>query len=422
MSSTRKLLDDCFLHDRDRLRHDDALALIAGRTQVVAGVEQVTLEAAPGRILAEDIRAGLPVPGFTNAAVDGYAIAHRSLGRGETTLRVTARSLAGVPAQRAPGGHEAVRIFTGAVMPEETDTCIMQEDVAVSGDFIKVAPGIRKGANVRKAGEDLQAGDVAVKAGTRLRPQDIAAIASTGKPSIDCRLPLEVALLSTGQEVKRPGVDLGPGQVYDSNHHLLRALLPQGAARVIDMGIIGDDAAEVRTALVKAAGSADVIISTGGASRGEADHMVAAMVELGKLHAWQLAVKPGRPLAIGQIGDTVFLGLPGNPVAVFTTFLFYCQPMLARLSGTAWRPPQRFPVPAGFRFEAKKRGRREFWRGWIEEKQRGPVLRKFARDGSGLISGLTRATGFIEVGEEVTHVEEGDVLPFIPFSEFGIAP
>ena len=215
MSSVRKLLDDCFLHDRDRLKHADALALIAERARVVAAVEEVALEAAPGRILAEDIRADVPVPGFTNAAVDGYAVAHRSLGEGETRLEVTVRSLAGAPARRGLAGQEAARVFTGAVMPEGTDTCIMQEDVSVSGGFIRVPPGIRRGANVRKAGEDLQAGDVAVAAGRRLRPQDVAAIASTGKSSIACRRPLDVALLSTGQEVRRPGAALGPGQVYD---------------------------------------------------------------------------------------------------------------------------------------------------------------------------------------------------------------
>ncbi len=188
------------------------------------------------------------------------------------------------------------------------------------------------------------------------------------------------------------------------------------------MGIVADDAAAVRISLARAADQADVIVSTGGASRGEPDHIVNAMLEQGRVHAWQLAVKPGRPLAIGQIGDTVFLGLPGNPVAVFTTFLLYCQPMLARLGGACWRPPQRYPLPAGFRFEAKRKGRREFWRGWVNNEGAGPVLRKFARDGSGLISGLTRATGFIEVAEDVGQVEEGDTLPFIPFSEFGIAP
>ncbi len=422
MKPRRRLLDDCFLHDRDRLKHDEALALIAERTQPIAGIEQVALEVAAGRILAEDIRAARAVPGFTNAAVDGYAVAHACLGEGETTLKVTARSAAGSPARGPVGRKETARIFTGAVMPEGTDTCLMQEDVSVHGEFITVPAGARKGANVRNAGEDLKAGEIAVQAGTRLRPQEIAAIASTGRPGIACRKALTVALVSTGEEIRRPGADLAPGQVYDSNHSLLRALLPHGAAKVLDMGIVTDDAAAVRTLLVRCADQADVILSTGGASRGEPDHIVSAMLDEGRLHAWQLAVKPGRPLAIGQIGDTVFMGLPGNPVAVFTTFLLYCQPMLARLGGAAWRPPQRYPLPAGFRFEAKKKGRREFWRGWIDNEAPGPVLRKFERDGSGLISGLTRATGFIEVAEDASQVEEGDLLPFIPFSEFGIPP
>jgi molybdopterin molybdotransferase len=422
MSEARKLIDDCFLHDRDRLKHGDALALIAERATVVVGVERVALEQASGRILAEDVRATAPVPGFTNAAVDGYALAHAALGKKETILKVSQRSVAGGPAPSPLGAKETVRIFTGAMMPQGADTCIMQEDVSVKGDTIVVPPGIRKGSNVRKAGEDLKVGDVAATATRRLRPQDIAAIASVGRSSVLCRRPLRVALLSTGEELRRPGVELAQGQVYDSNHHMLRSLLAQTPAQVIDYGILADEVSTVRETIGKAAAAADVLISTGGASRGDADHIVAAMLALGRLHAWQLAVKPGRPLAIGQIGDTVFLGLPGNPVAVFTTFLLYCRPMLAALGGEAWRPPQRYRVAAGFQIGRKKAGRREFWRGWIEEEDEGPLLRKFDRDGSGLISGLTRATGFIEVAEEVTRVEEGDVLPFIPFSEFGIAP
>ncbi len=308
MTPARRLLDDCFLHDRDRLKHDEALALIAERAQPVAGIEQVALEDARGRILAEDVRASGPVPGFTNAAVDGYAVAHASFVEGETTLKVTARSVAGRPAPGSVGKNEAARIFTGAVMPEGTDTCIMQEDVSVHGEFITVPARARKGANVRQAGEDLKAGDLAVGAGTRLKPQDVAAIASTGRPGIACRKALTVALVSTGEEIRRPGADLAPGEVYDSNHSLLRALLGHGAARVLDMGIVADDAAAVRISLARAADQADVIVSTGGASRGEPDHIVNAMLEQGRLHAWQLAVKPGRPLAIGQIGRH---GIPG---------------------------------------------------------------------------------------------------------------
>jgi molybdopterin molybdotransferase len=233
---------------------------------------------------------------------------------------------------------------------------------------------------------------------------------------------LRVALVSTGDEIVRPGASLAHGQVYDSNHALLLGLLHTVGAQAIDYGVLPDDAAAVRDAVGRAAVECDVILSTGGASRGEADHIVSTIQDMGTLHAWQIAVKPGRPLAVGQVGDTVFFGLPGNPVAVFVTFLLYARPMLARLQGADWHEPRRFPLPAGFAMPKKKPDRREFWRGWIEEEAGRPVLRKFARDGSALISGLRQAEGLIEVAEEVTNVEPGDTLNFIPFTEFGLPP
>jgi len=211
-------------------------------------------------------------------------------------------------------------------------------------------------------------------------------------------------------------------QVYDSNHFMLHALLQGTEAEIDDLGIIGDERAAVDAAIEKAAERCDLVFSTGGASRGEADHVIKAIQARGVLHGWQLAVKPGRPLGIGQIGDTVFLALPGNPVAVFVTFLLYGLPVLARLQGMNWLAPQRYGVRAGFSFAQKKQGRREFWRGWVEDTAQGPRLKKFARDGSGLISGLQQARGLIEVGEDVTEVREGDMLDYIPFTEFGIDP
>jgi len=422
MSRARRLLDDCFLHDRDRLRHTDALKLMDERLRPVAEAEEVALASALGRVLAEDVVAPRPIPGFTNSAIDGYAFAHASLATGRTRLRLAGRAAAGHAAADALRPGEAARIFTGAVMPEGADSCIMQEDVELDGDYIVVPPGLKAGANTRKAGEDLQAGAPAAEAGARLRPQELGAIASTGRDRIRCFRPLKVALVSTGDEILRPGAPLGPGQVYDSNHVMLLGLLRTMAAETVDYGVLPDDAAAVRRAIGRAAGECDVMISTGGASRGEADHIVSTIQELGTLHAWQIAVKPGRPLAMGQIGDCVFFGLPGNPVAVFVTFLLYARPMLARLQGSQWHEPRRFPLPAGFAIRKKKPDRREFWRGWIEEEAGRPVLRKFARDGSALISGLRQAEGLIEVAEEVTEVKPGDILSFIPFTEFGLPP
>jgi molybdopterin molybdotransferase len=418
----RRLLDDCFLHDRDRLRHADALKLLDERLEAVAGIEDVALDGAIGRVLAEDIVAPRPIPAFTNSAVDGYAFAHASLGRDATRLRLTGRAAAGHATAEPLGPGEAARIFTGAVMPQGADSCIMQEDVEVDGDFVVLPPGLKPGANTRKAGEDLQAGEVAAHAGARLRPQELAAIASTGHDRIRCYRRLRIALVSTGDEIVRPGSRLAHGQVYDSNHALLLGLVHTVGAEAVDYGVLPDDAGAVRDAVGRAAETCDVILSTGGASRGEADHIVSTIQEMGTLHAWQIAVKPGRPLAVGQIGETVFFGLPGNPVAVFVTFLLYARPMLARLQGAEWHEPRRFPLPAGFAIRKKKPDRREFWRGWIEEEAGHPVLRKFARDGSALISGLRQAEGLIEVAEEVTNVEPGDTLNFIPFTEFGLPP
>lgn len=419
---SRKLLDDCFLHDKDRMRHDDAVALILERMSLVADTETIPLSLAHGRVLAERYAAPRDVPAFDNAAVDGYAFAGKALkADAETSFKVVVRIAAGEVPERALKKSEAARIFTGAVMPEGADTCLMQEDAKVDGTKLLVPKGLKAGANTRLAGEDVQQGEIMLQPGQRLRPQDVAAIASGGAGSIKVFSRLKVGLISTGDEIVRPGIVLGDGQVYDSNHHLLRGLLSTVGAEPVDYGVIPDDRVRVDRAVRSAAHECDVILTTGGASRGEADFVVETIQSLGTLHAWQLAVKPGRPLAMGQIGDTVFFGLPGNPVAAFVTFLLYAQPMLARLQGASWRMPQRYPLPAGFAIAKKKTDRREFWRGWMDNSGEGPVLRKFQRDGSGLISGLRQATGLIDVPEEASSVREGDLLGFIPFSEFGIS-
>ena len=418
---TRNLLDDCFLHDKDRLRHDDAVALILERLSPVAGIEAVNITNAFGRVLAETISAPRDIPAFDNAAVDGYALAGDDLvADGDTQFTLSMRITAGHAPEHALQKGEVARIFTGAVMPEGADTCVMQEDTRVDGNIVSVPKGLKAGANTRKAGEDVKAGEIILRPGTRLRAQDVAQIASGGNAEVSVFTRLKVALISTGDEIVRPDHPLREGQVYDSNHYLLRGLLQTVGAEAVDFGVIADERSKVEEAVRKAAAECDVILTTGGASRGEADFIVETIQRLGKLHAWQLAVKPGRPLAMGQIDDTVFFGLPGNPVAAFVTFLLYAQPMFARLQGENWQPPQRYLVPAGFSIASKKTDRREFWRGWLSNTADGPVLKKFDRDGSGLISGLRQATGLIEVPEKASSVKEGDMLAFIPFSEFGL--
>ncbi len=420
MTAARRLIDDCFLHDKDRLRHDDVLALLRARVSRVVDSEAVGLGDAAGRVLAAPVAAPRDVPAFTNAAVDGYAFAASSLGAGETALQVSARIQAGAADTGHLGRGQAARIFTGAPMPQGADTCIMQEDAQVDGTTLTVPAGVKPGINVRAAGEDVKAGDAVVSSGVRLQPQHLAAIASTGTASIEVFQALRVAVVSTGDEIVRPGTPLESGEVFDANHFLLSGLLKSTGAQMTDLGILPDDRSVVRQAIESAARDHHVILTTGGASRGEADYMIETIQALGSLHAWQLAIKPGRPMAFGQVGDTVFLGLPGNPVAAFVCFLLYVQPVLAALQGADWHPPQRFPVAAGFDIARKKPDRREFQRGWIEGSGVQSVLCKFPRDGSGLISGLTQATGLIEIAEDTIQVRSGDILNFIPFSEFGL--
>ena len=423
-ASSRRLMDDCFLHDRDRLRHADALALIRQRVSTVTDIVETRLENAAGLILAEDVNSTRLVPARDNAAVDGFAYRHEDYDDTGGWFAVTDRIAAG----QAPAGSlhpsAAARIFTGAVMPDGADTVAMQEDCETHEQdgkhFVAIPPGLRQGANRRKAGEDLKAGDPIASAGRALRPQDIGAVASSGFATVSTYRPIRVALLSTGDEIVRPGHDATAQMVYDSNHFLLRALLEPLGVEVTDLGILPDDPDRIHEAISAAAESHDALITTGGASRGEEDHVLETLDTLGSRHSWQLAVKPGRPMMFGQIGDCAFLGLPGNPVAAFVCFLLYARPLLIKLGGGLWTEPERFPLPAAFTIEKKKPDRREFLRGRLQIEDSTLQVTKFERDGSGLISSLREADGLIELNEDILKVAHGDIVQFIPFSQFGI--
>jgi molybdopterin molybdotransferase len=422
---TSRLVDDCFAHDKQRLRHEEALAILKQRITPVAGKEMVPLAEAAGRILAEPAVAPRPVPAHTNAAVDGYsfAVADCDAGLG-TELPVEGRAAAGHRMESAPAPRTAARIFTGAVMPEGHDTVVMQEDAetrsAGGRTFVAVPPGLKRGANVRRAGEDVEAGETLLQAGAVLRPQEVAALASIGAGEVSCFARLKVAILSSGDEVVPPGAPLGEGQVYDANAPMLATLIASAGAVPADLGILPDHRDEVKRRLAAAAQSYNVIVLSGGASRGEEDHTVAALDALGKRHLWQLAIKPGRPMSFGQIGGCAVLGLPGNPVAVLVCFLLYVWPLLRRMGGADWPEPRRYRLPALFAFPGRKPGRRELWRGILKETPQGLAVDKFARDGSGLISGLRAAHGLIDIPEDAGDVAPGDLVAFIPFTEYGI--
>lgn len=425
MRTVRPLADDCFVHDKDRMRHDEALGLLRDRITPVAGMETIALEDGLDRVLAASLVAPRDVPLTDNSAVDGYAFAHQSY-MADNRLTVADRVAAGHPLATALTPGSAARIFTGAVMPEGADTVAMQEDCTireVDGQTrVEIPPGLKPGANRRRAGEDLSAGSPVLEPGHRLRPQDLAAIASLGLDKISVRERLRVALISNGDEIVQPGTDLSPGQVYDSNRYLLAGLLAAADVDVTPYGILPDDPDRIREALLEAAGSHHVVISSGGASRGEEDHILTLLDQIGTRHVWQIAVKPGRPMIMGRIGGSVFAGLPGNPVAVLVCFLLYVRPMLSRLSGADWPEPARYNLPARFAMPKKKPDRREFLRGiLVRENGRVIGVDKFDRDGSGLITGLRAADGLVEIPEETLRVEAGDPVAFIPFSEFGLS-
>jgi molybdopterin molybdotransferase len=422
---TAKLIDDCFVLDKDRLPHREALAILRSRVGPVVDVEQVKLADAGGRFLAEPVAAPRPIPAHDNAAVDGYAFAYSAYDKGKgARLKLTGQAAAGHPFDGVPPSGGTVRIFTGAVMPHGLDTVAMQENVRLeqSGDEVwaVVPPGLKQGANRRLAGEDAKEGAVLAGPGTRLRPQDLAAAAATGLDRLACYAPLKVAILSTGDEIIRPGADFAQGKVYDANAPMLEALIRSAGAEPADLGVLPDKAEQVKAALGAASRNYDAMIISGGASQGAEDHVVRSLDALGKRHLWQIAIKPGRPMSFGQIGDCAVLGLPGNPVAVFVCFVIYVRPVLTRLAGGAWPEPQRFPLPAAFT-QTKKQGRREFWRAKLTRAADGRLqVAKFPRDGSGLISSLREADGLIEIGEDATEVKKGQIVDFIPFTEFGL--
>ncbi|MCY6380279.1 gephyrin-like molybdotransferase Glp [Hoeflea prorocentri] len=425
MSQSPSLINDCFLHDKDRLRHGEVVELIVERLHRIVDTEDVRLDSALGRYLAESVTAPRNVPLHDNSAVDGYAFTHADYAK-QQTLAVGARIPAGEANPPALVQGTAARIFTGAVMPPNADCVAMQEDCGLSedGTEVTIPAGLRPGANRRLAGEDVKAGDDLLSLGQRLRPQDIAALASLGRANVGTYRRLKVAIVSTGDELVEPGQTdaLERGQVFDSNRHMIASLCAGLPVELTDVGILRDDEDNIADALSKVAADHHVILTTGGASRGEEDHIVTTIDRLGKRHLWQIAIKPGRPMTFGQVGNCVFLGLPGNPVAAFVCFLLYCYPAMRLLGGGRHKEPQRFRIPAGFAIEKKKPDRRELVRGWLEPDDSGAmVARKFRHDGSGLISGLRSADGLIELDEQTVSVEQGDPVTYIPLSQFGIS-
>jgi molybdopterin molybdotransferase len=412
-----QLSDDCFAFGGPMMSVDEAVGIIAARVTAVREVETVALAEADGRILVRDIVAPLPVPPFTNSAVDGYAIASGHLPKKEPqAFAVSGRVQAGASAQAGVKPGEAMRIFTGAPMPDGADTVFMQEDVRVEGGKVILPAGLKPGANVRPAGEDIPLGHLALKAGLRLRPQDVALAAAFGLAQLDVNRRIRVAVFSTGNELVSPGESRETAQLFDSNRFMLIAMLRRLGCATSDLGILKDDGPSLAIALQKAAGAHDLILTTGGVSTGEEDHVKAAVEAVGKLVLWRMAIKPGRPVAMGIIGGTPLIGLPGNPVASFVTFVHVVRPTVFALSGAQQPPLVAMPVRAGFSYK-KKIARREYVRVVLRKAEDGMLEAvKFPREGAGLLSSLVDTDGLVELGEQVTLVEPGQMVGFLSYT------
>jgi molybdopterin molybdotransferase len=413
-----QLSDDCFAFGGDLMRTDEALGLLADRLVPVVDTEDIALRAAAGRVLAADVCAARAVPPHDNAAVDGYAVFFDDLeDGGETRLPVTGRIAAGHLLERAARRGEALRIFTGAPMPDGPDTILMQEDCTTGDEHVVIPPGIKRGANRRRAGEDVEKGGTILRAGQRLRPQDIGLAASVGCGTLAVYRRLRVAVFSTGDEVREVGEDLPPGCIYDSNRYAVSALLESLGCEVGDLGILPDRYEAIRDALADAAGNFDLIVTSAGVSTGEEDHVRGAVEALGAIHFWRLAIRPGRPLALGQVAGTPFIGLPGNPVAVMVTFMRFARPAILLLMGATDIEPNFFRVRAAFGYK-KKRTRREWLRATLFTDTDGVLAaRRFPREGAGILTSMVESDGLIELSEELTQLDPGTMVDFLPFSE-----
>jgi molybdopterin molybdotransferase len=412
-----QLSDDCFAFGGALLSVDAALGRIEERVTAVVDTDSVPLGYACGRILARDVVASMNLPPHANSAVDGFAFAHADLVPGrETVLPVSGRAAAGHPLGRPAERGGAIRIFTGAPMPEGTDTVMMQEDCIVEDGRVRLKPGIKKGANRRHAGEDVAEGAVALAAGRRLSPADLGLAAALGYCDLPVFRRLRVALLSTGDEVRDPGTALPPGMIYDANRFMLAALLAELGCAVSDIGIRPDREAALADTLAVASAGHDLIVTSGGVSTGEEDHVKQAVERLGSLHFWRLAIKPGRPVALGQIAGVPLIGLPGNPVAALVTFVVLARPLIFKLAGAVASAPRLFPVLAGFAYR-KKPGRCEYVRASLERHGNDLVAVKYPRDGAGILTSITRSDGLVILDEETSDLAPGMTIEFLPFSE-----
>jgi molybdopterin molybdotransferase len=371
-------------------------------------------------VLAADVVSGMNVPSHTNSAMDGYAMNGADLAAdAETRLAVVGTAAAGRPYDGEVSAGECVRIMTGASLPPGTDTVVMQENVVRDGETAVIGAGQAPGQHVRQAGEDIAAGDVALAAGTRLMPAELGMIASLGIGEVRVRRRPRVAFFSTGDELRPVGQPLAPGQIYDSNRYTIHGMLTRLGVETIDMGIVPDEREAVERAFANAADLADAVVTSGGVSVGEADYVTETLERTGSVGFWKVAMKPGRPLAFGHVGDALFFGLPGNPVSAMATFYQLVGPALQALAGM---PDPGLPLTVtavAAEPLRKKPGRREFQRGCLDRTEGGRLaVRPAGRQGSGVLSSMGVADCFIVLPEDTGPIAAGDEVAVQPFAAF----
>jgi len=412
-----QLKQDCFALPPgvDWIPVDQALFRLKTALSPVTNVEEIAVADANGRILAAAPSAGRANPPHANAAVDGYGFKAAAIGRHPHVLPLaTGRAAAGAPFKGTVPDGTALRVLTGAPIPNGVDTLVLDEDTSTADGHVAFDGPVKPGANIRKAGEDFGEGDALLSAGHRLRPQDLALLSAAGCAQLAVHRPLRVGVLSTGDELVEAGASAGDGQIFDANRPMLLSLARGWVHDAVDIGIAPDDAAMVEARLDQAAQHCDVILTSGGASAGDEDHISRLLREKGQVTAWRIALKPGRPLLLGFWQGTPLFGLPGNPVAAFVCALVFVRPALSLLAGGAWTKPVGHLVPAAFR-KSKKPGRREYLRARLTEEGTAEVFRS---EGSGRISGLSWATGLVEIEDGAREIEPGDPVRFLPFSDF----
>ncbi len=414
LPSVSSCMDD---FDADSILPEEACTNIQTAVQPIAETEAVAIGTALDRVLAAEVRSSIDVPGHANSAMDGYAVRGQDLPTdAPAPFALIGTSFAGHPYAGTVGVRQCVRIMTGGIMPEAADTVVIQERArALDDTAIEIPAGEAAGQNVRAAGEDIAAGSAVLPRGRRLTPADLGLLASVGTARVEVSRQLRVAFFSTGDELREVGEPLDEGCIYNSNRYTLDAMLRRLHVLPIDLGVIRDDRDAVRQAFREAADQADAVITSGGVSVGEADYVKDVLEELGEVAFWKVAIKPGRPLAFGRLGNASFFGLPGNPVSVMVTFYQFVRPALLRMAGGTDSPPLALKVPVSTPLR-KRPGRVEYQRGLLSRNAQGEhEVARTGAQGSGILTSMSKANCFIVLPLEQGQVEAGDIVEVIPF-------